>query len=170
MLARNIAKSMIERKHLNAWQLQKLLFYSQALSLHLNNTVLFDDDIEAWKDGPVVRDVFYLYKNGELQYANSVEKDNTIIQLILDYSFKYFGKNTGKALRNMTHIENGAWDRVVKEKNIQYFEIERYNIPLTYIKDEISLYPNIIEELDKAAIINPKYVNQKHINKLMEIL
>lgn len=170
MRARNIAKSMIERKHLNAWQLQKLLFYSQALSLYLNNTILFDDDIEVWKNGPVVRDVYHLYKNRELEYIESVSKDDAITQLILDYSFKYFGKNTGRTLRNMTHIENGAWDRIVKEYNIENFEYEHFNIPLSYIKNEISLYPNIIEELSKPAAIDSKYVNKKHMSKLMEIL
>lgn len=170
MLARNIAKAMIERKKLNAWQLQKLLFYAQSLSLYLNNTVLFDDAIKVWKDGPVVQDVYTLYKNNDLQYMASIDDNDTISHLILDYTFKYFGKKTGRVLRDMTHAENSAWSRVVKEKNINNnFEIVKADIPLPYIKEEMNLYPHIIAELTKPAEINKRYI-RKDVDKLMEIL
>jgi len=43
-------------------KLQKLLYYVQAWSLALGKGIVFDDTIEAWVHGPVVRDVYCKYK------------------------------------------------------------------------------------------------------------
>jgi len=44
-------------------KLQKLVYYSQAWSLVLRGQELFEDTIEAWKNGPVSPSVFDEYKN-----------------------------------------------------------------------------------------------------------
>jgi uncharacterized phage-associated protein len=44
-------------------KLQKLVYYSQAWSLVLNNKKLFNEPIEAWVHGPAVRSLYCRYKN-----------------------------------------------------------------------------------------------------------
>ncbi|MHA1540324.1 MAG: Panacea domain-containing protein [Alphaproteobacteria bacterium] len=43
-------------------KLQKLCYYSQALSLSKNSKKLFNENFEAWSNGPVCRELFNLHK------------------------------------------------------------------------------------------------------------
>lgn len=43
-------------------QLQKILYYCQGCHLALHGTTLFDDSIEAWQHGPVIKSVFRRHK------------------------------------------------------------------------------------------------------------
>ena len=44
-------------------KLQKLLYYSQAWHLSLNDTPLFDEEIEAWIHGPANMDIFKRFEH-----------------------------------------------------------------------------------------------------------
>lgn len=169
MLARNIAKTMTDKKSLNAVKVQKLLFYGQALSLNILGTVLFDDDIEVWENGPVVRDVFRLYRDNSLKYINSVDKNDTDRHLIIDITLQYFGSKSGTKLIALTHQDGGAWKRVVEEKHIKDFLLDNEIIPLPYIEEEMKLFPKIIQELHAPAKIDKKYL-YKNINDIAEKL
>ncbi|WP_165439407.1 Panacea domain-containing protein [Chryseobacterium phocaeense] len=48
-------------------KLQKILYYLQGYYLSIFNDALFEDEIEAWKYGPVVCDEYHIYK----AYGNS---------------------------------------------------------------------------------------------------
>ena len=48
-------------------KLQKLLYYSQGVSLALRNQPLFNNKILAWAHGPVVREVWEYYKDCQFQ-------------------------------------------------------------------------------------------------------
>lgn len=63
----HLASSEPEGNFLTHLQLQKLLYYVQGYSLALRGEAAFDSPIEAWKNGPVVRDVWPTFK----QYRNS---------------------------------------------------------------------------------------------------
>ena len=43
-------------------KLQKLLYYAQGHQLAERGTPLFDDEIQAWSHGPVVKDVYHRFK------------------------------------------------------------------------------------------------------------
>ena len=43
-------------------QLQKLLYYTQGYSLGMSGRPVFDDVLEAWTHGPVVRSVYDVYR------------------------------------------------------------------------------------------------------------
>jgi len=47
-----------KRGPMSAMKLQKLIFYSQAWSLVWDDVPLFNNKIEAWANGPVVRDLY----------------------------------------------------------------------------------------------------------------
>lgn len=47
---------------ISTFHMQKLLYYAQGCHLALHREPLFDEPIEAWSNGPVVRDVFARHK------------------------------------------------------------------------------------------------------------
>ena len=47
---------------MSAMKLQKLVFYSQAMSLVWDDVPLFDEEFEAWAKGPVCRELFNAHK------------------------------------------------------------------------------------------------------------
>ena len=54
------AKYILEKKgELSTMKLQKLCYYAQAWSLVWDDRPLFDDDFEAWANGPVCRELFF---------------------------------------------------------------------------------------------------------------
>ncbi|MCR5833117.1 MAG: DUF4065 domain-containing protein [Selenomonadaceae bacterium] len=55
---------------MSAMKLQKLIFYSQAMSLVWDDVPLFEDDFEAWAKGPVCRALFNAHK-GKFFLKNS---------------------------------------------------------------------------------------------------
>ena len=57
MHAINIAKEFVKNKKKSSWEIQKLTYYAQMLSLYLYNEPLFDDDIVVLKDGPAIINV-----------------------------------------------------------------------------------------------------------------
>lgn len=62
-------------------KLQKMLFFSQALHMKLNGERLFDDEMEAWQFGPVVREVYKKYGvNGSLPISTFKDYNNRFIE------------------------------------------------------------------------------------------
>lgn len=55
---------------MSAMKLQKLVFYSQAMSMVWDDVPLFEDDFEAWAKGPVCRALFQAHK-GHFMLENS---------------------------------------------------------------------------------------------------
>src|ERR1700730_81854 len=55
----DVAAFIVNRQgEMSAMKLQKLVYYSQAWSLVWDDEPLFDDAIEAWANGPVVRALY----------------------------------------------------------------------------------------------------------------
>ena len=67
----DVAKFILDRYGaMSAMKLQKLVFYSQAMSLVWDDVPLFDDDFEAWAKGPVCPALFAAHK-GMFMLENS---------------------------------------------------------------------------------------------------
>jgi len=97
-----------EQGPLSAMKLQKLVYYAQAWSLVWDDRPLFAERIEAWINGPVVRELYERHKgrfdirdwpdgNPEALDANG----RATVHAVLDY---YGGRNA-QALSDMTHAE-----------------------------------------------------------------
>lgn len=121
-------------------KLQKLLYFAQGISLAKNNVVLFNDKIEAWEHGPVVKTVWKKFSSkGRNEITiDDVINENEIIRKIesdartrevLHMTYDNFAIYTAWQLRNMTHIENGPWDMTFvphKNKEINIELIKKY--------------------------------------------
>lgn len=111
-------------------KLQKLLYFAQGCFLALFNKKLFDDQLLAWKHGPVVRSVYNefnrfgandieLAQNVKDKYMNIVGTIDTDQQVkeILEEVYDTFNKYTAWQLRNLSHDPNGAWAKVFDGNN-----------------------------------------------------
>lgn len=98
-----------EHDSMTAWKLQKLVYYSQAWSLVWDEEPLFDEKIEAWSNGPVVRELFEVHQGqfivnsiprGKPDNLNDVQKET------IDIVLSYYGDKTSQWLSDLTHLED----------------------------------------------------------------
>lgn len=90
-------------------KLQKLLYYSQGWSLAWDGEPIFDDQIEAWANGPVVHSVFAKHRGlfrieGKWPHgdADALSQDQ---RETVDAVIGFYGNLTGQELSDMTHGE-----------------------------------------------------------------
>ncbi|WP_225181379.1 Panacea domain-containing protein [Pectobacterium aroidearum] len=89
-------------------KIQKLLYYAEAWCQVINNSELFVEKIEAWAHGPVVPEVFHLYKKHGWNPL-PIPKDKKHPKLspktkkILNQVIESYGELPAKTLENMTH-------------------------------------------------------------------
>lgn len=59
----DVAKYILDKYGaMSAMKLQKLIYYSQAMSMVWDDVPLFNDDFEAWAKGPVCRSLFNAHR------------------------------------------------------------------------------------------------------------
>lgn len=90
-------------------KLQKLAYYCQAWALVWDETPLFPEKIEAWANGPVVRELYDKHKGyfritkwpwGDPSRLSQKQK-NTIKGVL-----KYYGDKSSQWLSDLTHMED----------------------------------------------------------------
>jgi uncharacterized phage-associated protein len=98
---------------IDAMKLQKLLYYAQAWSLVWDDQPLFNAKIEAWANGPVVREVFKAYQ-GQYKVSHAKHGDPSSLdkdeKKTVDAVIKFYGKKTGFFLSQLTHRERPWMD------------------------------------------------------------
>lgn len=124
--ARAVANSLIElarQKNIldvSPMKLQKLIFYAQSWYLRLYNTELFNDPIERWQYGPVVRSVYDEFKSyGALPIASlasdaqgfipTIKPNESTTKDFLNKILDVYGQKTAEQLSNMTHQPGTSW-------------------------------------------------------------
>lgn len=91
-------------------KLQKLLYYLQGFFLAAYDKKLFDEPIEAWQYGPVVREAYQHFKSFGHQ-AITLEPDTAIIGLededeaLFQEVLEVYGQYSAVKLMHMTHDE-----------------------------------------------------------------
>ena len=121
-------------------KLQKLLYYAQGICLSLSGKVLFDEPIEAWDHGPVVKKVFDRFTSkgrneitiedapSSVEVIRRIESD-TVARETLNLTYDNFAIYTAWQLRNMTHEIGGPWSQTYvhgKNKKIPNNRIKNY--------------------------------------------
>ena len=91
-------------------KLQKLCYYSQGFHLALFGKPLFYDRIEAWQHGPVVPDLYHLYKvHGSgaipMPHGFDITAIDEPVRGLLNEVYNTYGQFSAWKLRNMTHGE-----------------------------------------------------------------
>jgi uncharacterized phage-associated protein len=130
---------------LSSMKLQKLMYYAQGWSLAITDEPLFNEQIEAWQWGPVIRSVYHQFK----EFGNSpITKRAKILQarrvdghlnlryvtptiekecdapeklartkVLLNKIWDVYNKYSPIQLSNLTHEEGAPWDQIVKRYN-----------------------------------------------------
>ncbi len=89
-------------------KLQKLLYYCQAWSLVWDEEPLFYEKIEAWANGPVIRDVFSVHRNqfkitkmnGNPDNLSNLQKES------INEILRVYGDKNSQWLADLTHAED----------------------------------------------------------------
>lgn len=105
----DVAASIIdELGEIDAMSLEKLLYYAQAWSLAITNTPLFADEIQAWRNGPVVPAVYAQHKQQdrvcEWRSGDAHNVAPTTAKLI-GMIGAHYGHMKGYQLSKLTHDE-----------------------------------------------------------------
>lgn len=106
----DIADKLIELEgSMSTMKLQKLCYYSQAWSLAWTGSPLFNEDFQAWANGPVCPELFNYHK-GQFKISSPMPKSRltslTEDQLeIIMKVYEDYGDDTGAELSVMTHQE-----------------------------------------------------------------
>lgn len=105
----------------NHLKLQKLLYYIEAWYTVFTGSNLFEEQIEAWQHGPVIRKVWDYFKNQSILYDNlkiskgfELKASKEQIEIINDVLDEY-GDKTGYYLETLTHSEE-PW-KIARRKN-----------------------------------------------------
>ena len=110
VLAFDVASYILQKMgEMSALKLQKLVYYSQVWSLVWDEKRLFEEDIEAWANGPIVKNLFH-YHRGTYQISSVLignprlldQEQRDTVDAVLDY----YGDKSAQWLINLTHMEN----------------------------------------------------------------
>ncbi len=127
-------------------KLQKLLYYAQGVTLSMmDGKKLFNEKILAWEHGPVVQEVYNIYKdygrkNLEVESNENNDKiinnieSNSRISKILNLVYDNFAIYTAWQLREMTHKVNSPWYITVQKEGLNK------EIQVDLIKDYFDKY------------------------------
>lgn len=108
----DVAKFILEqiKEQCTTMKLHKLLYYCQAWHLVWEDKKLFNEKIEAWANGPVIRELFNFHKGmywispnsltlGNSQKLSKLQKET--VNSVLDF----YGNKTSQWLIDQTHCE-----------------------------------------------------------------
>ncbi|UBF27030.1 DUF4065 domain-containing protein [Kovacikia minuta CCNUW1] len=91
-------------------KVQKLLYYAQSIHLALYNEPLFEEEIQAWRYGPVCPPAYRFYSDFEAKQL-PIPREASLSQLpsdekeLLEKVWEYFGGYHAYRLSDMTHGE-----------------------------------------------------------------
>lgn len=121
-------------EELTQMKAMKLLYYIQAASLSVTGHRMFNNDIFAWRYGPVVKEVHNKYRGQRGIVGNITEKDiDDFKELecdqeasdILNSIYEVYGHSSAHDLMNQTHSEK-PWQEtprngIITDKSIKDF-------------------------------------------------
>lgn len=128
-----------ERVIITPLKLMKLVYFSYAWYLYLTDTGLFNEDIQAWKHGPVIPSLFHEFKHfglyGDIRGtfatyidltqedapvpqtpmvdSNLIEDDENINAAICGVWF-YYKNKTGDEPEAISHEDGSVWEQYYK--------------------------------------------------------
>ena len=97
------------RGAMTTWKLQKLVYYSQAWSLVWDDDALFPEEIEAWANGPVVRELYDAHRR-EYRVSDLGKGDPDALtpdqRETVDAVLEFYGDRSPQWLSDLTHMED----------------------------------------------------------------
>jgi len=113
----NVAQYFIVRAYQESMEaemtnmkVQKLLYYAQSLHLAMFDEPLFDEEIQAWRYGPVCPPAYRFYSDFEANQL-PIPSQECLLEIpdekkeLLEEIWEYFGGYHAYRLSGMTHVE-----------------------------------------------------------------
>lgn len=108
----DVAKYILDKcGSMTTMKLQKLCYYSQAWFLAWNELPMFDEDFEAWANGPVCPGLFRLHRgrfivsSDEMPQLSGEHSLNENEKETIDKVISYYGDKDAHWLSELTHKE-----------------------------------------------------------------
>lgn len=126
--ARDVAQYILDsRGPTTAMKLQKLVYYTQAWSIVWDDDVLFNEPIEAWKNGPVVRDLWESTR-GRFRVEAIPGSDTSRLSAgqreTVDRVLDFYGSQDAQWLSDLTHME-APWKEAYQQGQNTPISLER---------------------------------------------
>ena len=105
-------------------KITKLAYISHGFHLGYIGKPLFDDDVEAWRYGPVIPSIYFAvkhFKRAPITPTLFDHVDDDIskeAEQVISAVMKTYDKYSGLQLSTITHKKDSPWDITVKEKGI----------------------------------------------------
>ena len=110
----DVAKYILSQKGtMSTMKLQKLCYYSQAWALVWDDKPLFNEDFQAWANGPVCKELFTKHQGSYAVNASSdcvktgdiniLSKEN---KETIDMVLEHYGDKNAQWLSTLTHMED----------------------------------------------------------------
>lgn len=135
----DVAKYILEKQGpMTTMKLQKLVYYCQAWSLGWDEVPLFDEEFQAWANGPVCPQLFFKHK-GQFIVDESLFDDRADVNFsqdeleTMDAVLDYYGDKDPQWLSELTHKERpwkearggcapGAYcDNIISKESMQEY-------------------------------------------------
>lgn len=123
-----LEKAEQEKLDLTQLKLLKLVYIAYGWNLALTGEKLYNEQIEAWKHGPVIPSLYHEFKDYRAQPIDrrsisldldtweastpEVPRDDAKTRLILDRVWESYKRFSGWSLREKTHEPDSPWSRV----------------------------------------------------------
>ena len=97
-------------------QVQKLAYFAHGWNLGLGFGPLFQDAVESWQYGPVIRSIYHALKSygGEPVTEPILAEEEEFTQLedtLISMIYQRYGELEGVRLSQMTHAEGSPWQQ-----------------------------------------------------------
>ena len=121
--ALSIANALIQLSHkkgnpVSNMKLQKLVYFSYGWFLAIRKERLFEDEIQAWKYGPVIPELYHsfkLYYSNPIPEAHYLKSDSVEVSgdatALLESVWQAYGDKTAIELVDMTHKVGTPWEK-----------------------------------------------------------
>ena len=175
----NVAKYFIVRAYedeadaeMTNMKLQKLLYYAQSLHLALYDEPLFQDEIQAWRYGPVCPPAYSYYSDYESRQlpvptGESFSDVSEAVKALLEETWSNFGMHSACSLKDMTHAES-PWksargdlpEQASSQEPLSLDEMKKLGkAKLVEIEVTHPAYEPVMERVLEGALSAPKKVN-----------
>lgn len=105
----DVASYILSRRAMTAMKMQKLVYYSQAWHLAREGEPLFSEPIEAWVNGPVVRELYDAHR-GQFSLSRWPLGDSHSLsaaqRALVDEVLETYGGRSAAWLSQLTHSED----------------------------------------------------------------
>lgn len=108
----DVAVYILEKEgKMTAMKLQKLVYYSQALGVSIYDTQLFNEEIQAWANGPVVPVLYDSHKGKFMVSKSDFQKGDSVNltadqKSIIDEALEEYRGYSALELSEFTHNED----------------------------------------------------------------